>query len=110
MLRDSVPSAAAVAVPSGIETKLQHVPVQLTRLPTTVDHSRSTGTFGVNPVAAMPTLVLIGPDCEARLAVAPETFAVPASCSVVFASSVGATFAGQSIRAFGLPASLVTVN
>ena len=40
------PSAAVVGVPSGTETNAQHVPVQLTRLPTTVAHSRSTGVFG----------------------------------------------------------------
>ena len=49
-------SAVAVAVPSGTETKLQHVPVQLTRFPTTVDHSSSTGAFGTSPDAVRSTL------------------------------------------------------
>src|SRR3954470_6481624 len=45
----SDPSAAELGLPSGIETKLQHVPEQLTRLPTTVDHTRSTSALGFSP-------------------------------------------------------------
>src|SRR6478609_3364508 len=56
----SVPSAAAVALASGTETKLQQVPVQLTRLPTTVDHTRLTGWFAARPLADTPTLDRIG--------------------------------------------------
>src|SRR5262249_40564088 len=107
---ESVPDAEAVAVPSGTETNDQHVPVQLTRLPTTVDHSSVTGAFGVSPPADRSTLVVTAPDCELRLAVAADDVSRPASCNVVFASSVGATWSGQSIRAFGRPASFVTVN
>src|SRR6266496_3412802 len=93
----SPPPAVVVGVPSGTETNVQHVPVQLTRLPTTVDHSRSTGVFGTRPCAASATRVFTVPEDDA-------------SCAVVFASSVGATLAGQSIRAFGRPLSFVTVN
>src|SRR5690348_17050392 len=110
MLLDSVPVADAVDVPSGTETNDQHVPVQLTRLPTTVDHSRSTGAFARRPVAETPTFVFTAPACDESVAAAVEARSRPASWSVVFASSVGATFAGQSMRAFGRPASFVTVN
>src|SRR6185436_19429628 len=52
------PSAAAVVVPSGTETVCQHVPVQFTRLPTTVAQSSDTGLPGWSPVAETPTFVL----------------------------------------------------
>src|SRR6266496_1066086 len=106
----SPPPAVVVGVPSGTETNVQHVPVQLTRLPTTVDHSRSTGVFGTRPCAASATRVFTVPEDDASCAVAFVDDDVLASCSVVFASSVGATLAGQSIRAFGRPLSFVTVN
>ena len=51
----SVPSGAAVAVPSGTETNVQQVPVQLTRLPTTVDQTRLTAALGVRPEAVTAT-------------------------------------------------------
>ena len=57
----SEPSAVAVALPSGTETNDQQVPVQLTRLPTTVDHSMSTGAFGVRPLAVTATFELTCP-------------------------------------------------
>ena len=52
------PSAAAVAVPSGTETICQQVPVQFTRLPTTVAQSSETGLPGSSPVAVTPTFAL----------------------------------------------------
>src|SRR5581483_11380240 len=104
------PSAFAVVLPSGTETKLQHVPVQLTRLPTTVAHSMSTGTFGVRPPAVRLTFELTMPVEDERFAVAAPVVPAEARLSVVFASSVGATFAGQSTRAFGRPRSFVTLN
>ena len=48
-------------MPSGVETKTQHVLLQLTRLPTTVDQTKLTGAFEVNPDAVRATLVLTGP-------------------------------------------------
>ena len=110
MLPASGPLDVVVDVPSGTETKAQHVPVQLTRLPTTVAHSRSTGVFGIRPLAVMATCELTAPEVDASCAVAPEPVEADASCSVVFASSVGATLAGQSMRAFGRPLSFVTLN
>src|SRR6266568_6639623 len=103
------PSAAAVPLPSGTETKLQHVPVQLTRLPTTVDQTRSTGAPGVRPAAETSTLERMGPAVELRRALA-EPAPRFAADSVVLASSVGATLAGQSSRCRGRPASLLTLN
>src|SRR3954453_21178882 len=105
---DTEPPASAFGVPSGTETNVQHVPVQLTRLPTTVDHSRSTGALGVSPDAGSDTAELTAPEVDESCALA--LVSVESSCSVVFASSVAATFAGQSMRAFGRPASLVTVK
>ncbi len=84
--------------------------MQLTRLPTTVDHSRSTGAFGARPLAVTATFELTAPVDEESCAVAAVEAASPVSCSVVFASSVGATFAGQSSCAFGRPLSFVTRN
>src|SRR6266545_312442 len=106
----SVPSAPAVAVPSGTETKLQQVPVQLTRLPTTVDHWRSTDAPGVRPLALRSTFDSTIPAEELRRAVASPPAARPVAWSVVFASSVGATFTGQSRRGAGRPGSFVTLN
>ena len=60
----SEPSAPAVPPPSGTSTKLQHVPVQLTRLPTTVDQDSVTGAFGVPPVAVSWTRERIAPLVE----------------------------------------------
>ena len=60
----SEPSAPAVPPPSGTSTKLQHVPVQLTRLPTTVDQDSVTGAFGVSPVAVSWTRERIAPLVE----------------------------------------------
>src|ERR1019366_4667975 len=82
MLVWSDPEPDAVGVPRGVVTNAQHVLVQLTRLPTTVAHAMSTGTFGVSP----------------------------ACCSVVIALIVGATFAGQSICGFGASVPFVTLN
>src|SRR6188508_3755037 len=99
----TVPLADAVVFPSGMETKLQHVPVQLTRLPTTVDHWSSTGAFGVSPEAVTPTFVITAPLVELRVAVALVAAPRPAASSVVREATVGATFAGQSILAAGRP-------
>src|SRR4051794_29797874 len=110
MLVLSDPSAPAVAVPSGSETKFQHVPVQLTRLPTTVDHDRSTRSFGVNPAAVTSTFVRIWPDVELSCAVALDELSSVAAASVVRWSIVGATVAGHSLRVAGTPASFVIVN
>src|SRR5262249_12133073 len=107
---DSVPSGAAVAVPSGTETNVQHVPVQLTRLPTTVDQTRLTGALGVSPEAVAPTCEGRAPAVEVSLAVAVVEGAGPVAIIVVRASGVGVTLAGQSIRVGGAPASFVTVN
>jgi len=107
---DSEPSAFAVVLPSGTEMKLQHVPVQLTRLPTTVAHSRSTGAFGVSPPAVSVVFEFTIPVVEERLDVAELLAPAEASWSVVFASSVGATFSGQSILALGRPLSAVTLK
>ena len=91
----SEPSAPEVVLPSGTDTNDQQVPVQLTRLPTTVDHSRSTGAFGVRPFAVKSTFVLTVPDDEASEALAAAAAREAAvSWSVVFASSVGATLDG----------------
>ena len=57
----SVPSAAAVAVPSGMAENAQQVPLQLTRLPTTVAHCRVTGALGVSPLPETSTFVRIWP-------------------------------------------------
>src|SRR5262249_54521143 len=105
----SVPSAPAVAVPSGTDTNVQHVPAQLTRLPTTVDHSRSTGWPAVRPVAVRSAFVSTGPLVVLRLATAVPAVSLLTS-SVVLASTVGATFAGQSIAGAGRPLSFVTLN
>ncbi len=105
----SVPSEAAVPVPSGTETKLQQVPVQLTRLPTTVDQTRVTGWLGASPFAETSTFDRIGPVLEFTVADAWPAVR-PRVARVVFASRVGATEAGQSICCFGSPASFVTVN
>src|SRR6266536_3364460 len=104
------PSAAAVAFPRGIDWNVQHVPVQLTRLPTTVDHSRSTGAPGVRPEAVTPTFDSTWPLEELSLADAAPAFESSAEASVVLASTVGETDNGQSIRARGGPASFGTVN
>src|SRR6516165_7993370 len=77
----SAPSADAVPAPSGTETKLQHVPVQLTRLPTTVDHTRLTGALGVSPVAETSTFESTGPEVD-------DTFAVALPAVVPRAESV----------------------
>src|SRR3954452_1832435 len=90
---ETLPAASAVGVPSGTDTNVQQVPVQLTRLPTTVDHSRSTGAFAVRPDALIETAELTAPDVDESDAVA--LVVVDNSCSVVFASNVGSTFAGQ---------------
>ncbi len=103
------PSAPAVPVPSGTETKLQQVPLQLTRLPTTVDHTRLTGRLGVSPAAETSTFERTGPEVEDRLADALPTLP-PTAASVVLASRVGVTATGQSMRCFGRPASFVTLN
>ena len=107
---ESVPSAAAVALPRGTGTKLQHVPVQLTRLPTTVDQMRSTGAFGVSPVAVTFVFARIWPLDEASSAVASLSGARLAAESVVLASIVGLTLAGHSVLGarFALP--FVSVN
>src|SRR6266498_6124684 len=91
----SEPSAAAVPLASGTETKLQQVPLQLTRLPTTVDHTTPTGAPAVSPVAETSTFESTGPDVELREA-EPFADARPAADSVVRASTVGATETGQS--------------
>src|SRR3954454_12285323 len=101
---EMVPPGPAVGLPSGTDTNVQQVPVQLTRLPTTVDHSRSTGAFGVRPEAMMFTRVFTAPFVDESCAFEPLW---ESSCSVVFASSVGATCDGQSTRAFGRPLSFV---
>ena len=93
-----------------METKLQHVPVQLTRLPTTVDHSRSTGAFGVRPLAETVTFDSTAPLVESSFATAVPEASRPVAERVVFASSVGTTFAGQSTCGFGRPLSFVTVK
>src|SRR5579859_2715415 len=56
-----------VAWPSGIETMVQHVPLQFTRLPTTVDHTRFTGASDFNPEAVSPTFVFTAPEVDPRL-------------------------------------------
>src|SRR6266498_2789773 len=91
----SEPSAAAVPLASGTETKLQQVPLQLTRLPTTVDHTRLTGRLGVSPAAETSTFERTGPEVEDRLADALPTLP-PTAASVVLASRVGVTATGQS--------------
>src|SRR5262245_8410854 len=106
----SVPAALAVALPNGIETKLQHVPLQLTRLPTTVDHTSCTGAPGARPDAVTSTFDRTGPEVELSCAVAVVPAASPVADSVVRALSVGSTATGQSIRWRGRPASLVTLN
>src|ERR1039457_230545 len=111
MLVWSDPEPDAVGVPRGVVTNAQHVLVQLTRLPTTVAHAMSTGTFGVSPDAVSATLVSTGPRVDARLAVTPSPLPdSPACCSVVIALIVGATFAGQSICGFGASVPFVTLN
>lgn len=103
----SEPSAAAVELPSGMFSVVQHVPVQLTRFPTTDAHCRSTGAPGVSPAAVTPTLVRMSP-----LVTLSEPFAPEAAFGsiVVNADIVGATFSGQSIAGFGQPASFVTLK
>src|SRR5262249_31144189 len=86
---DSVPSGAAVAWRSGTETNVQHVPVQLTRLPTTVDQTRLTGALGVSPEAVTSTFDRTAPAVELSLAVAVVEAASPVAIIVVRASSVG---------------------
>ena len=105
-----MPLAEAVVLPSGIETKLQHVPVQLTRLPTTVAHWRSTARSASDRAAVTPTFVITAPEVDVRLAVELVAVPSPAASSVVRVASVGATFAGQSIRAAGRPLSFVTMK
>ena len=97
-------------MPSGTETKLQHVPLQFTRLPTTVDHTRLTGALGARPFAETSTFDMTGPADEDSVAVALPLAPPLTAASVVFASSVGVTATGQSSRGFGRPASFVTVN
>ncbi len=92
----SDPSADAVALPSGTETKDQQVPEQLTRLPTTVDHSTSTGAPAVRPEAETSTFVFTVPAVDDRCAVAEPVAASPVAAIVVRASTVGATLTGQS--------------
>ena len=105
------PSAAAVPPPSGTSTKLQHVPVQLTRLPTTVDQDSVTGAFGIKPLAVSWTRERIAPLVELNCTREPAVSAVRfASDKVVRASIVGLTTVGHSTRTGGTPASFVTVN
>ena len=107
----SVPSAEAVAVPIGVVVNAQQVPVQFTRLPTTDAQFMATGAFGVSPLAVTSTFERIWPLVtlsDAEPVVAPATDLIAAS--VVVGAIVGATFSGQSISAFGRPASFVTVK
>ena len=48
-------------VPRVWDTKTQHVLAQLTRLPTTVDHTSCTGDVDDSPVAVRSTLVFTRP-------------------------------------------------
>src|SRR5512132_282592 len=93
-----VPSARAVALPSGTDTKVQQVPLQFTRLPTTVDQTRATRALGVKPVAETSTFERTGPEVELSRAEAVVSAASPVADSVVGALSVGSTATGQSIR------------
>src|SRR5690349_10787925 len=105
----SEPSAAAVAVPSGTFSVVQHVPVQLTRFPTTDAHWRSTGAFGVRPFAVRPTFVRMSPAVVLSEPVAAVTpFGTAFGSIVVKDHIVGATLSGQSTAGFGRPASFVT--
>ena len=79
----SVPAPATVAFPSGTETKLQHVPLQLTRFPTTVDQTRSTLAPGVRPAAETLTFESTWPDVELSRAVAVAPGGKPAETSSV---------------------------
>src|SRR5579883_619725 len=106
----SVPSAPALALPSGSVTNAQQVLVQFTRLPTTEAHSRSTGAFGVRPVADSPTFESTVPEVESSEAFAEVAAARLADASVVVALIVGCTFTGQSTCVFGGPLSFVTVK
>src|SRR5512141_25865 len=91
--------------------KAQQVPVQLTRLPTTVAHCRATGAFGVSPAAETSTFVRIWPLVTLSEAVAAVAPAIDfTALRVVVGDMVGVTFIGQSMRAAGRPASLVTVK
>src|SRR5215208_6025639 len=87
----SVPSAPAVPAPRGTETKLQQVPLQLTRLPTTVDQTRLTGVLGVSPLAETSTFDITGPEPEDNVADALPAALPLTAAIVVFASSVGVT-------------------
>ena len=89
-------------------TKFQHVPVQLTRFPTTLVHCSAAGTFGVRPAAVTFTLERIGPVVESSWAVADPVTLVERT--VVRSLIVGCTAAGHSRVGLGAPASFVTVN
>jgi len=58
----------------------------------------------------MPTCEFTAPEVDSSCALAVEPDDTDASWSVVLASSVGATCAGQSMRDFGRPLSFVTVK
>ena len=107
---DTEPVALAVVEPTGTCDNAQHVPVQLTRFPTTVENATSTGAFGVRPPAVSETFVSTVPLVALRVAVAPDAELRPAVVSVVVGPTVGVTLFGQSTYAFGGPASFVTVN
>ena len=63
-----------------------------------------------HPLALTSTFESTGPADEERVAVALPLAPPLTAESVVFASSVGDTATGQSIRGFRSPASFVTVN
>jgi len=99
-----------VAVPIASDTKAQHVLVQLTRLPTTVDQTNWTGADDERPEAVRPTAVFTRPLLSASVAFTLLLAARPLARSVVRALRVGATSTGQSMEDGGGPLSPVTVN
>ena len=84
--------------------------MQLTRLPTTVDQTRSTGAPGVSPVAATSTFERTGPVVELSVAVAARAGEAEAASVVVVRRASARPVTGQSMRGVGRPSSFVTVN
>src|SRR4029453_2467683 len=101
------PSAAALPFPIGTEAIVQHVPVQLTRLPTTVPSASSTGWLGARPATETATLRPTAPDVDSSLTLAPLVASRPVADMVVRVSTVGFTFHGQSVRGGGGTARLL---
>jgi hypothetical protein len=90
-----------VAVARVWDTKAQHTPMQLMRLPTTVDPTSWTGPAPRNPEARSPTLVPMGPLVDASLATTLALSTRPVAFRVVTSLIVGAILTGQSIDDLG---------